>query len=273
MKTVFDATNYRQFIQLRLSEGQKKANYAALSRRAGFLSRSYPRDVVSGKRRITASSLSQFNEGLQLKGDLRAYFETLVAIDEPDAVPQLSRKTENSELKTRLIKIKSRLLRKKIEKKDATNLFRIYRKWLEIYAILGTIEKGRSLIEIARAVKTSEKTCKEVLHHMTTQGVAQYDETSDRYFPTQSHLVISDMGGSAFVKQYFSESLAQVNQWAQTAFDSQDRLFWNSVFSIDSKRATEFKNQLRDLIIRFVDQSESPDGDAVARVIIGFGTL
>ena len=273
MKTVLEASNYRQFIQLRLGEGQRRVNYAALSRRAGFLSRSYPRDVVNGGRRITASSLAQFSEGLQLRGDLRTYFETLVAIEEPDAAPQLSRKTNRPELKNRLLKIKSRLLRKRIEKKDAADMFRTYRRWLEIYAALGTLENGESLIEVSKKIKIPEKLCKEVLAHMTSQGFVRYDESVDRYFATQSHLVIPDMGGSSFVKQYFVESLSQVNQWANVGFDSSDRLFWNSVFSIDSKKAAEFKTQLRDLLIRFADQAESPQGDSVARVLVGFGTI
>src|ERR1700722_15196246 len=108
---------------------------------------------------------------------------------------------------------------------------------------------------------------------MISQGVVRWDEQTNRYYQSQSQLVIHGMGESDFVRQYFRESLSEVGKWAVSEFRSENRLFSNSVFSVDSARLPEFKNQLRELIERFVDQTEDPQGDSLGRILVAFGRL
>jgi uncharacterized protein (TIGR02147 family) len=55
-----------------------------IAERAGFRSRSFPRDVMLGKKRITLISLPKFIRGLDLDQDLANLFVTLVEIEHAD---------------------------------------------------------------------------------------------------------------------------------------------------------------------------------------------
>jgi hypothetical protein len=55
----------KAILQLREKSG-RKFSFSQLARAAGFTSRSYPREVLTGRRRLTPKSSRAFSKGLRL---------------------------------------------------------------------------------------------------------------------------------------------------------------------------------------------------------------
>ena len=98
------AETYRSFLRIYFEEFE--ISYAEVGRRGGFSSRSYPRDVTEGRRRLTTKSLPSLARGLRLKGELAKVFQFLYFAenldDHPDAITQndLQKKLEISRKKS-----------------------------------------------------------------------------------------------------------------------------------------------------------------------------
>src|SRR5665811_1170883 len=78
-------SSYREFL-IKALEHRVRLNaplsYARLATLAGFSARSFPRDVILGKKRLTLSSASRFGEALGLKNPLANHFKLLVQREE-----------------------------------------------------------------------------------------------------------------------------------------------------------------------------------------------
>src|SRR5947209_5689664 len=101
--------SYRQFLSRAFAELKRenpRFSLAEFSRRAGFSSRSVPRDIQSGYRRMTPAALARFIQAFRLKGDQKAYFVHLVALDEPDCLPE---RISAGQIRERLKKLAQRL--------------------------------------------------------------------------------------------------------------------------------------------------------------------
>lgn len=267
---LLQAANYREFIRLCMqgAGSSRPLSFAELSRRAGFSSRSYPSDVVSGYRRITAASLPGFIKALKLKGDLKNYFVLLVSREETDLQPLgLAKEQVNKNL----AKVRERLQSRFEGSAETSEKVYSHKYWLEIYAALGDPTSGASLAEILTKTKIAKTECAEALLKMTEAGLVRQEPRSQRYFAVENHISFDELGGAGFFRKHFISSLQELSRQAtEESFSKQDRLFLTSVFSISQDRAEEFRKELRDLMVRFVDSSENPKGDSVAKLVVGF---
>ena len=249
-EALLKAAGYREFIAIALGPvaNGRRANFAAFARRAGFTSRSFPRDVVAGTRRITATSLPRLSTAGS--GRPRAYFEALVAREEPEAMTSPGGPPEPARLEAKLERLRARLRARPSPPRRPRAFSR------------RTGSAWRSTPRSERARKGEPRGdrrpdardgsgCRAALEEMERQGLVRADEPSGRFHPTESQLVLREMGGSNPVREYYLESLEQVRRQAREDFGSESRLFLNSVFSVDSRRAPELKRQLRELLEKF----------------------
>lgn len=91
------------------SKKSKPLSYAEFARRAGFSSRAFARELLIGKRRITASTFAQIAKALGLKGAWKDYFQTLVMIEEPTF--RKAHETSQEEAQIRLNRLRKNCLR------------------------------------------------------------------------------------------------------------------------------------------------------------------
>jgi len=260
--------NYREFITVKMKghEGARQLTWAELSRRAGFSSRSYPSDVVSGHRRITATSLPGFIKGLGLKGDLKTLFTLLVSQEEDLEIVGVAQ----DNIARNLEKVRERLL-SRFENRETSDRVYSQRYWLEVYAALGSPSEGATLSEVAGKTKLPREECLRVLEKMEAAGLVRLDYQNKHFIAVENHIAFDKLGESDFFRKHFINSLQELSRQATPeSFKKQDRLFLTSVFSISQHRATEFKKELRELIVRFVDSSENAKGDSIAKVVVGF---
>src|ERR1700683_2347753 len=97
---------YREFLQIYFRA--TGISYAEVARRGGFSSRSYPRDVTEGRRRLTAKSLASLVRGLRLEDDLSRVFQMLYFAEYPEEHPET---LSSSTIQARLEKDRERAMR------------------------------------------------------------------------------------------------------------------------------------------------------------------
>jgi uncharacterized protein (TIGR02147 family) len=269
LQQILSATNYREFIKRMLESrapAGRKPNYSALARRAGFSSRSFPRDVVMGKKRIVLSSLGAFSKGLGLKGDTKTYFHLLVALDEPEVNEQ---GWDREVIHSRLDRLRSKLLARRADaSRKQPNPFYEKPEWMDIYASLGTVENGASIDEVAKRSGLTTSACAAALSELEKREVVAFDPDRQRYLPRSLNLVFEQMGKDQFFKNFYMQTLAEARSQAEKNFAAVDRLFFNSVLSIKEERLAEFQKDLRDVLFKYVEEFEAPDGDHVAKLSV-----
>lgn len=262
-------TDYRAFLLEALNilgHGKGRINYAAFSRKAGFASRSFPRDVIVGKRRMTLAALPKFIRGLNLRGDLRIYFQTLVLLQETDL--------NQSGISKRELEGKLARIRASSEFKTNSNggaLFVRYRRWQEVFAALGDLQTGASLLEIEKRTCFPQSECLTLLRQMIQEGLVHYDPQNERYRALKWHFNFEGLGPDQHFKQHMKYRMSQASQALETKLSSDEYLFFNSVWSIEKRRLPEFKAELRNLLLQFVESTEKSDGDELNHILVCMG--
>ena len=260
-KRLVDATNFREFIvrvlELRTTD-QRKFGYADLARSAGFASRSFPREVVKGKKTLTLDSLRKMSKGLGLSKDLIQYFTYLVELDVKSCRAE-GKSTLNIEKS--LKNLKSRILQKENEiLKEADGLFA--NKFLpKVFAALGAELDGASTAEVKRRTSFSEDTILTCLTSLEDLGLVVRKGT--RFYPQVSHPSLQNLNSETQFKRYFKSSLDEISKELETDYSKDHCLFFNSCFIISMKDAIRLKEELRELMLKYVDEHDSPNGDKV----------
>jgi uncharacterized protein (TIGR02147 family) len=91
MAVIYDYLNYRDFIRDFYKEQKaKKASYSfqVMANKAGFKSKSFFADVISGKKNLSRNSVFSMAKALGLTGKAFSYFEALVAFNQASSHDQ-----------------------------------------------------------------------------------------------------------------------------------------------------------------------------------------
>ena len=219
-----------------------------------------------GKKKLSLRSCKQFAEALKLKGDLRTYFELLVEIDDTSEV------LKKAQLRDKLAKTAHRLQAKSkpIRKTSPSQLSDIFKDptWIELYAALGSPEKGASLQDISQRTGISESNCQDYLWQM--EKVNLLSKIENRFFQNVNHQIFDKLDQDPIFFKWFHKSLNESKKLAQKDFSAKGSLFFSSIFSVDSAAMPTLRNELREIILKYVDESETPEGDKLARLTISF---
>lgn len=264
VKMLLEAPNYRDFISLLIKERKKTKNYgySKIARSGGFLSRSFPRDVVLGKKRITLSSLPKFIKGLNLHTDLAQYFKILVEIEEPDCRFKNFDITKLNYLKNNL---KNRIYRKsEIQINAKYDLNFIYPSIPKIYAALGDSENGSTINNIILKTNILDTEILKCLNYMLDRKLIR--KYKGKYFSTENHLNFQNLNSEIF-KKHFIKSAEDSILMCRQNIKSSEKLFLSSSFSVARKDLEKLKEELRSILLKFVDCSENPNGDKVVSLI------
>lgn len=268
---LFQANNYREFIQLWLSSKKKsKINFSALTRKAGFSSRSFIKEVLEGKRNLTNKSLPKFLRAFDLKGREARLFECLVALE----VPGVDLGFKNEEQITAEIKRIKEIWKRKLDSANEPSAQNTHVRWAfkirymsDIYAALGDFETGASLEEIKSRTDLPENLCHEVIEYLIeNQAILK---KRDRYYAQTINLDIFDLGNDESFKILYQEALMQLQRKAKTSLKSDREFFFHSAFSVKQSKLPEFKLRLKELALEFIDEAQEDNGDKVAKLTLG----
>jgi len=267
LQALFDSKTYREFIQTWMSERSKirRFGFSDIARNGNFASRSFPRDVVQGTKRITLRSLDRFTVGLGLTSDLAVYFKLLVEIEEPECrTGKITiRKLERSRalIRTRLLGRAGYSLTAASTPNDEIFL----EDFPRIYAGLGSEENGATLEDVARRTKLPTATVRSALTKCVATGWARKDK--NRYYPSMSHVNLEGLKTSIPFQQRFTRSCLRVVKEAESRLESPEALFFSSAFSVRVVDLPALKEDFRSLLLRYVETSEFNDGERVVEIV------
>jgi uncharacterized protein (TIGR02147 family) len=266
LNRLLTAKDYRQFIKTALSSSGKKVNYSALSRRAGFSSRSYFKEVVDGRKGMSVASMKGFRKALKLEGQLGTYFETLVSLTERDC-NYASRSSDELQSELEKIRKKIRTGRVGLKAKSSSGKLFASRHSPEIYAALGSLQFGATVGEMIQKTGLSKVVIESVLKIFVENGFCSV--SGDRYFASESVIDLTDIGGDKAFQDCYLGAIETLKRKSAVGFESKTELYSYSAFSMRSEKMAEFKQKLNVAILECLDQYQDDDGDAVVKVLTG----
>jgi uncharacterized protein (TIGR02147 family) len=262
--------SYREFLSRSLHSVEgRKANLAAFSRKAGFASRGFMVDLLQGRKRLTARSLPKVTLALGLKGPLKNYFETLVALEEED----LRKKGESDQaLKARLVKLRLRLEQGGIKAsskalENSQDLFLSHHVF-PIYAALGSLEKGASLEDILLRTGLPQRVVTSQLEILQKNDCVSMQDGV--YRASELFLMSEKLGINAAFRAAFKHSTLEMGDRFEKERNSKEVLFYHGAFSTSRARLPELKEKLIALLNDFVEVEQVENGDKVQKLTLGF---
>lgn len=259
--------NYRDFIQkmiLLKKTGSTKYGYSDLARFSGFSSRSFPRDVVLGKKRISLVSIPKFVKGLGLTGDMAQYFRYLVELEHEDC---RTKKKSTPQIEKCIVNLKQRLTRSTNTHSLEAQLDLCYKDFNIpiVYAALGPIDVGATFIEIVKKTNLDETSVTKALDNL--EKISLIKVNKKKYIAIDNHLDRTELRTSELLKNFYLNLLQKAYQTASKNFDKKTNLHFNSCFSINESDLPALREELKNTLLSFVDQGEAPTGDKVISLV------
>lgn len=256
--------DYRAFLKTYLTE--KDFSLSDFARAAGF-GRGFPGDVISGKRRLTAKSFFAFEKALKLPANGKRFFRLLVAREEGDIGPDLSREKVDRELQQLRSKSWSSA-RRTIDAGAAPLISEIFRdpRAIVVYAAAGAPESGASENEIIERSRLSSILVSRTLDRLKGAGLVL--EQEGRFFPRELHTFFKAESANDLVASTFLGACKSATERiSPTTLQSSDEFFFSSVFCVDEKKMPLLKVALREKVLEFIDESAEGDGNRVVRFL------
>ena len=268
-KDLLQQKSYREFLECLIQTESKNGavNFSELSRRAGFSSRSFIKEIIEGKKGLTASSLAKIKKAFRLTGLLGNYFEMLVSLEEEHInIQQL----QHEVILNKINKLRSRLLtqleNENLSPEQSMKIF-LNRYTPEVYAALGSEDEGSSLEDIVNRTRLTENNVMNVLEHLLQLKVIS--KIKDRFFVTNLNLDIFGQGSNLSFQNVYLQALNKLNDHAKKEFNHDENLFFHSAFSVSSSKLPELKEKLRKVVLDLLDEEQMDNGDQVARITLG----
>jgi uncharacterized protein (TIGR02147 family) len=269
VKRLIDVDDPRAFLARALEErskGGRKLGYAALARLSGFSSRNYPRDVLIGAKFLTSGSSEAIARGLKLNADLRAFFCRLVEKDNLRRAGKAS--TEVEKVARKINVLRSHIQRKITALPLNGNVVYSVANASIVFAAAGTPQTGADLKSICSRTNLPQAKVQEALAALKSFELVK--EESGRYYPVVNHVAFENLEKQGGFQKMFVERLKMAARKAEKDFESEKELFLESSFTISQKEMPQFKKELRELLSRFVEEREVPEGEAVASLACAF---
>ena len=287
--SLIDATSYRKFLEdlyKWILENNPRFSYSRFALLLGFQSRNAAREIVQGRRRLTARSLQQLLHTLSTKRskthmanlilprfnkDHLRYLELLVYCEEPDL--DTNKETNNepkieSRVSAELLTLREFLKQNTVREDSKTHLVKangLYEAlhWPRVYAALGD-EKGASISEIRSRCGLTEKKIEKTLKHLMQFGLVQGKE--DRFVAVSQFVHASEIASDKFFKLHFQNSARHLIAASNRDFNHPSQLFYAANFSVETQNLPELCRELKELLERFAQHSDRPMGDRVVRL-------
>lgn len=267
------ATSARDFFAMFFGEeslADRPLSYSEFCRRAGFSSKSFPREILLGRRSITLKSLPKFIKGLKLKGPIKDLFVALVELEQFKAV-------ENSVALDRISALRNQVClrskRKELSgvKSISDQLFAIP-EVPKVLAFLGQTDVGVPMPTLLSRTQMTNLEIQSTLSLLEKLDLIVLSENNGEktVIPKNLHLALSQCGGSEYFRRFFLQTCGKLKGAAELRMKSTDELFLASYLSVKRQKLPEFKNQLRDLALRFAEETETPDGEELMTLCVGF---
>lgn len=263
---VRSSPDYRSFLKNYLET--RGLNISDLARAAGF-ARGSASDILTGRRRLTNKTFFAYEKALKLPSPGKKLFRCLVAQSEPDLFPDLPPEKVGKEIQKLRVQAWSRE-RRQVQTSDASGSWnQVLRdpNALSVYAACGEPGRGASHQQLLQRTSLAEAAVLRSLHVLQEAGLVRFEFNTSTWEPQDLHLFVQSLGQNVFVSQIFKRMSAMASERVTSELDSKEQFFFASSFCVSRERLPELKAELRKIILQYVDDAISPDGDHVAHVV------
>ena len=240
-----------------------KINLADFSRRAGFSSRSYLSEVLTGKKGLSRDALTRIRSALKLPKPFLDVLEMRAYEDHSELKPvQWSGKSAADKWDHAVSLLKTLPFKTTAPKMDAKYVRSslLYR----VYAGLGSLESGASLADIARRTKLPEGTVESCLQKMREFRIVE--ERGGRFFVLSSQLDLFGLGSRDGLSELVSDVSRELRNDRDKIIDDPANTIFYTAFSTDAVRLPELKKRLKAAIFDVLDEFQVDDGDCVRQI-------
>lgn len=276
-KMLFLQKSSSDFLKYFLTNNPKNGiSQNQLSIRAGFSSKSFLSEILSGKKRLNLNSAEKFSKGMRLRKNLAQYFRNLVAIEM--ANNGLLNKSEINSLTLENEKIVSKATSKiyidassqgEIESKKKIML---QENFPIVFAALGSSSEGATVEDVFKRTGIPISRIQKILLEMTEINFIK--ATDHRYFAPSNLVDFDFLNTDEYFKSNFERSSSRALKKLKSASPVSDRkcLYMTQTFSVDTQNLSALKEKLKNLILEFADSAEYASGDKVSEICISFIT-
>ncbi|MGZ3775531.1 MAG: hypothetical protein ACXVCY_09920 [Pseudobdellovibrionaceae bacterium] len=260
------SSSYREFLRFYLEE--KSLSFSDLARAVGC-HRGFPKDIISGKRRLTSKSYYDFEKALRIPAEGRKMFRYLVAYEEKDVLPELDRRKLPTLITSLKCKSWSRSRRDitKIENTGIQNILSDPNVSL-VFAATGDCQRGASFTEIKQRTRLDDKVLENTLNGLISSRLLKLD--SGRYFSSDLHIFIQDLDQKKILSNLFRHASLSASLRASEKWNSDSEFFFLSNICVRKSQMPELKKALKETVLAFVDNSIDEEGDCIVKVMTSF---
>lgn len=263
---LFDSTDYRAFLQRYLTIKDIKLSDFA---RAAGCTRGFPSDVLNGRRRLTAKSYHSFEQAFKLPANYKKYFQLLVAKEEPDIFPAFDRSTIDVRLEN--LKKQKPINTNKNHNTKNTIGDESFHKVLnnphsfQVYAGAGEPETGALHQEIQQRTRLADNVLDKTIQTLIECQLMSFD--NGRYYPKDMHVFFQANNTSEALLKLFTQGARAAEKRLSQITPNSNEMFFASQFCINESQMPHFKKELKDLVLKFIDESMTDDGNRVVKLI------
>lgn len=223
------------------------------------LSKSLIKGIIDGDKRITSKSIGPIRKALGLPPLLNELFFYLVAQE----VPEIFEDTTTQKTKGLIKKYAQLVLEEYVSPPKADDFFKTT-YYPIIYASLGSFESGATLADIKLRSAQTDELINKGLEALVNMGAAKQE--GERYYANKQFLFgASSKKGSNFYHYYLAK-LEQQEVAVKGHFEDSNKLFYNNVFSVNTRDLPNLREDLLELLNRYVQKSEEPAGTQVITI-------
>jgi DNA-binding MarR family transcriptional regulator len=271
LSALLKSKDYQGFLQCYF-EWKKKQNKSfsinGFSQLAGLTSRNSMGEILKGKRKMSYMNFKNISRALKLNKDYKLLFKLLTYQSEVKLRPKYLENDENIQQKLFIIKQKLQFeTQNNTHGKQKNPVPLITRNHCRVYAALGNPETGATIDEIHARTHLNCHSILVILKELEKREVVV--RRFDRYIATLHHLIQSGEDGLSELKKIYLEKCEFLYQDAQNNFISNEKLFYQSSFSISKANRSKLKAKLLEVITDFIDTSEECEGDDVIDLTLG----
>lgn len=252
------SSDYREFLRtfFKIKKNIFPAYSYAVFARQAKVSKSLPRDIIEGLKRVTDKTLPAFAKAMELDGLMEEFFMQLV-LSESD--PSRKKLVE---------RLKALYLETHFTKSFSDSNFKDFKSPF-LYAASGTIESGAKLELLAQRTGLSISVIKESLPQLEKLKLGRYLEEEKTFIPATPQVHVVPQQDTDYFVNFYLFCLNLQKEQVTKKFHSPDALFYNEVFSINEKDLPTIKQEMKKVLKSFLIKAENPQGDSVAVVNLG----
>lgn len=258
--------SYREFLKiLILDPPNRRGEMAKVSRRAGFSSRSYLSELLSGKKGVSQDGLTRLKSALKLPKSWGQFLDSLVWLEHPEVCP----KNFTPELvKIRIIQLKNEIKNQfeseTIEKKVSLQLLRP--QVFQVYAALGSVNKGARFDDILNRTKLDKHVVQKALSQLIeSEAVSKVQEN---YFAFTNKADALNLKNQKDLVELIRLISIDLQKKRHDIVKSPSSLTIYSAFSVQKSKMMALKARLREAILEVMDEFQDDSGDQVEQLFV-----